>query len=98
MPFAFRIYATYKVYSRLKNLDLHELIDQLDGTLRSKDNVDGKVRLREFYAMPKDKAYNILSAITNINDLTQNLRLWDETKEANEDTLYQLYHKLMKLL
>lgn len=64
MPFAFRIYATYKVYSRLKDLDLHELIDQLDGTLRSKDNVDGKVRLREFYAMPKDKAYNMTFTVS----------------------------------
>ena len=50
-PFAFRIYATYKVHSRLKDIDLHNLIDQLNPTLRSKDNVDGKVRIREFYAM-----------------------------------------------
>lgn len=84
-PFAFRIYATYKVHSRLKDIDLHNLIDQLNPTLRSKDNVDGKVRIREFYAMTKEEAYDLLSAIANINGLTQNLKLWDETKEAEED-------------
>ena len=84
-PFAFRIYATYKVHSRLKDLDLHNLIDKLNPTLRSKDNVDGKVRIREFYAMTKEEAYDLLSAIANINGLTENLMLWNETKEAKED-------------
>lgn len=84
-PFAFRIYATYKVHSRLKDLDLHNLIDKLNPTLRSKDNVDGKVKIREFYAMTKEEAYDLLSAIANINGLTENLMLWNETKEAKED-------------
>ena len=84
-PFAFRIYATYKVNSRLKDLDLHNLIDQLNPTLRCKDNVEGKVRVREFYSMTKEEAYEILSAIARINGLTQNLRLWEESKEAKVD-------------
>lgn len=35
--------------------------------------------------MTKEEAYDLLSAIANIKGLTQNLRLWDETKEAEED-------------
>lgn len=35
--------------------------------------------------MTKEEAYDLLSAIANINGLTQNLKLWDETKEAEED-------------
>lgn len=51
IPFAFRIYATYEVEERLTDLKLHALIDQLNPNLRSIDNVDGKKRIREFYAM-----------------------------------------------
>lgn len=42
IPFAFRIYATYEVEERLTDLKLHALIDQLNPSLRSIDNVDGK--------------------------------------------------------
>ena len=51
IPLAFRIYATYEVEERLTDLKLHALIDQLNPNLRSIDNVDGKKRIREFYAM-----------------------------------------------
>lgn len=51
IPFAFRIYATYEVEERLTDLKLHALIDQLNTNLRSIDNVDGKKRVRKFYAM-----------------------------------------------
>ena len=35
IPFAFRVYATYEVSNRLVDLKLHNLIDQLNPTLRS---------------------------------------------------------------
>ena len=50
-PFAFRIYATYEVEQRLDDLKLHKMIDQLNPELRSIDDVDGKKRVREFFAM-----------------------------------------------
>ena len=58
IPFAFRIYATYAVEERLSDLKLHTLIDQLNPNLRSIDEVDGKKRVREFYAMSKEQAYD----------------------------------------
>lgn len=50
-PFAFRVYATYEVNSRLKDKNLHEIIDTLNPNLRSRDNLNGRERVREFYQM-----------------------------------------------
>ena len=84
-PFAFRIFATYKVNSRLSDLSLHQLIDSLNTGLRSVDNIDGKTRVREFYALTPDQAYSILEAIAKINGLTDNLVKYSKTKEEIDD-------------
>ena len=63
IPFAFRVYATYEVEERLTDLKLHALIDQLNPNLRSIDNVGGKKRVREFYAMSPEQAYSILETL-----------------------------------
>lgn len=85
IPFAFRLYAYYKVENRLSDKKVHELIDKLNPELRSVENVDGKERKREFYAMPKEQAYSILSSIAAINNLEENLVLVEPTKEEIED-------------
>ncbi len=54
---------------------------KLDPTLRSIDTVDGKKRIREFYAMSAEDAYALLEAIAQINGLEENLKLWDMTKD-----------------
>ena len=82
IPFAFRIYATYEVEERLTDLKLHALIDQLNPNLRSIDEVDGKKRVREFYAMSPEAAYALLEAIAEIHGCTDKLKLWD--MDANE--------------
>ena len=56
-PFAFRIYATYEVNTRLTDMRLHDMIDKINPTLRAIDNVNGKKRVREFYAMSAEDAY-----------------------------------------
>lgn len=50
-PFAFRVYATYEVDSRLTDMKIHDIIDKLNPNLRAIDNAEGKKRIREFYAM-----------------------------------------------
>lgn len=67
MPFAFRVYAKYEVEKRLRDLDLHALIDKLNPELRSIDEFDGKPRIREFYAMTPEDAYEILECIAKIS-------------------------------
>ena len=57
IPFAFRVYATYEVSSRLSDLKIHSIIDKLNPNLRSVESFDGKQRVREFYAMSPEDAY-----------------------------------------
>lgn len=60
LPDPYHVYATYKVKKRLEDLKLHALIDSLDSGLRHAKN-------KEFYEMTPEKAYDILSAIAQIN-------------------------------
>lgn len=83
-PFAFRVYATYEVSTRLTDMKLHRVIDQLNPDLRSVDTVNGKKRVREFYAMSKEDAYSLFEAIAEINGLKKNLRLWQQSDEERK--------------
>ncbi|SFQ36251.1 T5orf172 domain-containing protein [Butyrivibrio proteoclasticus] len=60
LPDPYHCYAVFKVKKRLEDLRLHTLIDTLDPTLRHAKN-------REFYEISKEKAYEVLSAIAQIN-------------------------------
>ena len=92
IPFAFRVYATYEVNTRLTDMKIHDVIDKLNPNLRSIDNVDGKKRVREFYAMSKEDAYALLEAIAEINGFKNNLRLWkqSEKEKAEEETAEEI--------
>lgn len=85
-PFAFRIYATYEVNNRLQDKKVHDIIDSLNPTLRSKDSLsDGKVRIREFYNMTPEEAYKLFEAIAQINGLENNLVKYVATEEEQEE-------------
>ena len=73
IPFAFRVYATYEVNSRLSDLKIHAIIDKLNPNLRSIDNFNGQKRIREFYAMSPEDAYSILEAIAEIHGCADKL-------------------------
>ena len=85
VPFAFRIYATYEVDSELSDKKLHSILDKLDPELRSKEEIDGKKRVREFYAMTPEDAYAILEAIAEINGYTHRLKRWKATAAEKKD-------------
>lgn len=78
-PFAFRVYATYEVGERLKDLSLHAMIDKLNPNLRSRDVIKGKERVREFFQMTKEDAYSLFIAIAEISCTQDKLRKYDET-------------------
>ena len=84
-PFAFRVYATYGVEDRLSDITLHKLIDQLNPNLRSIDNINGKKRIREFYAMSPEQAYSILESIAIISGCKHRLKLWGITEDERQD-------------
>lgn len=75
IPFAFRVYAVYEVTSRLTDLEVHRLIDSLNPELRTVETFDGKERVREFYAMKPEEAYNIFECIAKISGTEDRLKL-----------------------
>ena len=87
VPFAFRVYATYEVDSALSDKKLHSILDKLNPDLRSAEEVDGKKRIREFYAMTPEDAYAILEAIAEINGYKNRLKRWKATEEEKKDEL-----------
>ena len=90
IPFAFRVYATYEVNSRLSDLKFHTIIDKLNPDLRSIDEFNGQKRVREFYAMKPEEAYAILEAIAEIHDCKDNLKLnVPSVVEAQEEQMAQ---------
>lgn len=88
IPFAFRVYATYEVSSRLSDLKIHSIIDKLNPNLRSVESFDGKQRIREFYAMSPEDAYSILEAIAEIHNCSDKLKLIqpNEAEQQDEET------------
>ena len=86
VPFAFRVYATYAVDSRLSDTKIHAIIDKLNPNLRAIDKFGGKKRIREFYAMSPEDAYGILEAIADIHDFRDRLVKYTLTEEEQEDT------------
>ena len=85
VPFAFRVYATYEVDSALSDKKLHSILDKLNPELRSVEEVDGKRRIREFYAMSPEDAYSILEAIAEINGFSHRLKKWKATATEQQD-------------
>lgn len=86
-PFAFRVYATYAVQTRLTDLKIHEMIDRINPALRSIDNVNGKKRVREFYAMSAEDAYLMFEAMAEIHGTTDLLvKIKPDKKQEEEET------------
>lgn len=65
-PFAFRKYATLHVASRLADKQVHKLIDTFKPELHAKEEVNGKLRVREFFAMSAAEAVELLAMIGSI--------------------------------
>jgi hypothetical protein len=85
-PFAFRVYATYAVKTRLPDLKIHEMIDRINPALRSIDTVNGKKRVREFYAMSAEDAYLMFEAMAEIHGTTELLvKVKPDKKQVEEE-------------
>ncbi len=82
MPFAFRVYAIYKVDTPLQDKKLHSMIDRLNPELRAIDTFDGKTRTKEFYAMSAEDAYALLESLATLSGTLD--RLQRLTPEGHE--------------
>lgn len=85
VPFAFRVYATYEVDSDLSDKKIHSILDKLNPELRSVEDIGGKQRKREFYAMTPEDAFDILDAIAEINAYKHRLKKWKATDTEQRD-------------
>ena len=81
IPFAFKLYAYYQVNQRLTDLKIHEMIDKLNPNLRCIDTFNGKPRKKEFYAISKETAYNILQSIAVVSGTIERLFLIENDEE-----------------
>lgn len=81
LPYSFRINATYDVNERLEDLKIHKIIDKLNPTLRCQEEVNGKARVREFFTMTAETAYQIFEAMAEISGTMDRLHLWKATPE-----------------
>ena len=88
VPFAFRVYAVYEVEKELSDKILHSLIDKLNPNLRAIDKFDGKDRVKEFYAMDKEDAYELLECIAKISGTEDRLkRMKPEGHEIEDEQI-----------
>ena len=74
IPFAFRVYAVYETDKSLTDKELHKLIDNLNPDLRTIETFDGKERVKEFYAMSPEDAFNLLECIAKISGTEDRLK------------------------
>lgn len=89
VPFEFQIYATYEVEKRCGDHEIHKLIDSLNPDLRAvQARENGKLRKREFYAIPAEEAYQLLVSIAKISGTTDKLKKKATSKEGNEEKAY----------
>ncbi len=83
-PFAFKKYAALHVANRLADKNIHKIIDKFKPELRSKENVNGKMRVREFFAMSPSEAVELLDIVGNIyGECTQ---IFEQTAEEKKRT------------
>ena len=88
IPFAFRVYAVYKVNSAFTDKELHKLIYILNPDLRTIENFDGKERVKEFYVMSPEDAYSLLECIAKISGTQDMLcRLTPEGHEVLDEQI-----------
>lgn len=85
MQFAFYIYDTYELNSAHSDKKLHSILDKLNLELCSKEDMDGKHRIQEFYVMPPEYVFSILEAVAEINDYYYRLKKWKATANEQRD-------------
>ena len=97
VPFGFRLYATYDVETQSADKVLHKIIDKLNADLRSIDTINDKVRVREFYLISPEDAYELLEDIAIISGTKERLHLYKPTKdEVQEEETAEKNRELSK--
>ena len=97
IPFAFRVYAVYETDRALTDKELHKLIDTINPDLRTIETFDGKERVKEFYAMTAEDAYQMLECIAKISGTEKRLnRLTPEGHEILDEQIAEEVRNTVK--
>lgn len=97
VPFAFRLYAKNDVETQLADKVLHKIINKLNADLRSIDTVNSKLRVREFYLISLEDAYELLEDIAIIGGTKERIHLYKPTKdEVQEEETAEKNRELAK--
>ncbi|MBQ7131409.1 MAG: GIY-YIG nuclease family protein [Oscillospiraceae bacterium] len=80
-PYAFHVYATYEVDSRLMDIKFHTIIDKLNPSLRSIEQYNGRIRKREFFEITAEDAFSVFEAMAEIHGCKDRLKLWATTAD-----------------
>jgi len=90
-PYAFHVYATYEVDSRLMDKKIHTIIDKLNPSLRSVEQYNGRTRKREFFEISAEDAFSVFEAMAEIHNCRDRLRKWEtSTEELIEEEIAEI--------
>jgi uncharacterized protein CbrC (UPF0167 family) len=92
IPLSFRAYALYHVENPLAvEKSIHNLIDTIDDTLRSIEQKDnGRSRIREFFKISPEKAFEIFKQIAQLRGDAESLQMIQPTEvEQKIDEIIQ---------
>lgn len=96
-PYAFHIYATYEVDSRLMDKKIHDIIDKLNPALRSIEQYNGRTRKREFFEISPQNAFSVFEAMATIHGCKERLKLWNITEEEKiEEEMAEIVSSVRK--
>ncbi len=84
VPYSFELYATYEVDKHLEDMKLHQIIDKLNPTLRTVEQVGNKKRIREFFKMPKEDAYLLFQAIAELSGTEDRLKFYGSEQDRKD--------------
>lgn len=86
VPFAFRVYATYRVNKKLGDIMVHKMISKINPSLRAVDTTgNSHSRSSEFFDMSAEDAYMIFEAMAQLHGTEKNLKLWKASEAEKQD-------------
>jgi hypothetical protein len=86
MPLSFRAYALYHVENSLTvEKAIHKIIDTIDFDLRAREKADtGRERVREFFRISPEKAFDIFKEVAGLRGDVENLELIEPSEDEQE--------------
>jgi hypothetical protein len=91
IPLSFHLFASYETDdAAATERFIHRVIDEIDDTRRARETLEnGKERVREFFAIDPETAYNILFAIADYTHTTEKLKREDISENEKKEEVIE---------